>query len=188
MNTINIDEKKLSFLDTKEIERIRLNLKLIHPEVKNILISSTVEGEGKSSIALALGMSMANSGEKVLYVCSEYLGIFADNGGKTGKHGSNLENLDILIESGYNQLKEVGTYDYVIVDTKSLSVSNESIIYADSCDMVLLVVEANRVNYKKIIESKKLLTFGKCRNIEVILNKTHRTYGIFRYKAKRLRK
>lgn len=189
MKTINIDENKMLFLDENEMEKIKLNLELLHLDSKKILVSSSLKGEGKTSVALGLSIFMAKCGAKVLYAASEYpeiLGVdFQNEDGLT----TSLGNLHIIIGSDFRKIEEKSEdYDYVIIDSKALSVSNESITYANMCDLILLVIEANRIDYKKALESKNMLTLGKCKEIRVVLNRTRKTYGMFRRKVKSLEK
>lgn len=189
MKTINIDEKEMLFLDEKEMEKIKLNLELIHSDSKKILVSSTFKGEGKTSVALGLSIFMAKCGGKVLYACSECPGILAVDSKDEDRYTTSLENLDIVIGNDFRKIEEKSeNYDYVIVDSKALSVSNESVTYANMCDLILLVIEANRTDYRKVLESKNILTLGKCKEVRVVLNKTRKTYGMFRRKVKSLEK
>lgn len=184
MQKIVIDERKISCLDAREIEKIALNLKLVKTEKKVVLITSTARGEGRTSIALSLSITMARSGGKVLYAASESSAFFDRGLTEEGIGASNIEGLDIMLGDCLEAEKAAKDYDYVFFDGKALLDSNESIVCSNLCDLILLVIEANRIDYKKLLESKKKLLLGGNKNIMVILNKTRKTYGALRRKVK----
>ncbi|MDF2486932.1 MAG: capsular exopolysaccharide family [Herbinix sp.] len=73
-------------------------------------------------------------------------------------------------------------YDYVIIDTPPLGSVIDSVIIAEHCDGVVLVVEANAISYKFVQKVKSQLEMGKCRILGAVLNKVdmnkeHQYYG-----------
>lgn len=184
MNKTIIDENKLSVLDMNELEKIMLDLKLARSDRRKILVASTAKGEGKTSIALALSMLMARSGSKVLYVSSEYPAFFVEIPQEAGIYSSDVDNLDVLLGGSSLSVEEQsGIYDYIFADAKALLDSNEGIVYSEKCDLIFLVIEANRVDYKKLRESREKLLIGGCKDLLIILNKTQKTYGTMRRKV-----
>jgi capsular exopolysaccharide synthesis family protein len=86
---------------------------------------------------------------------------------------------DMFVEL-LHTLREV--YDYVIVDTPPLGSVIDSVIIAEHCDGVVLVVEANAISYKFVQKIKSQLDKGKCRILGAVLNKVdlnkeHQYYG-----------
>lgn len=184
MQKIVIDERKISCLDTREIEKIMLNLKLMQPGKKKILVTSTARGEGKTSIALSLCMAMARSGGKILYAAPDSSEFFDKDVTEEKPGASSVGNLDIMLGAYLKAEEAAKDYDYVFFDGNALQDSNESIVYSQLCDLILLIIEANRVGYRELLESKKKLLLGGNKDIMVILNKTKKTYGALRRKVK----
>lgn len=69
MNLLTIKNlPDLSFEVTEAINQLRINLSLCGSNVKKIMITSSVPGEGKSFVAVNLWRSMAETGKKTLLV------------------------------------------------------------------------------------------------------------------------
>ena len=71
-------------------------------------------------------------------------------------------------------------YDYVLIDTKAVQESSESIRIADVCDLTVLIVEANRTSYRLLQNSIRLLEITHCRNIRIVLNRIRDFYGVLK--------
>jgi capsular exopolysaccharide synthesis family protein len=64
-------------------------------------------------------------------------------------------------------------YDYIIIDTPPLGSVIDSVVVAQNCDGVVLVVEANAISYKFVQKVKKQLEQGNCRILGAVLNKVN---------------
>ncbi len=100
------------------------------------------------------------------------------------------ENLDMILTGGFppnpaellgessfktllDRLRE--TYDYVIVDTPPIGNVIDSAIIAESCDGLVMVIEANAISYRFAQRVKEQLEKTSCPILGVILNKVDPT-------------
>lgn len=79
-------------------------------------------------------------------------------------------------------------YDYVIIDTPPLGSVVDSMIVAEQCDGVVMVVEANSISYKFVQKVIKQLEKGKCRILGAVLNKVNLEKGQYEYYGKKYKK
>ncbi len=68
MKEVKIVRKKQSYGSSEGYKTIRTNLKLCGSDKKVIALTSCIAGEGKSSVALNLAISLAEGGDKVLLI------------------------------------------------------------------------------------------------------------------------
>lgn len=80
---------------------------------------------------------------------------------------------ELLGESSFKALLERlrGEYDYVIVDTPPIGNVIDSAIIAESCDGLIMVIEANAISYRFAQRVKEQLEMTSCPILGVILNK-----------------
>ena len=187
MQKIILEESEFSFLESCEIEKIRLNLRLSDEiNKKSILITSSVEQEGKTSVALKLGCAMADAGDKVLFVNLNCTKIFNHEITPNVIYNTTIEKLDMISINNTADWQQYGeSYQYILIDAPAMSVCKYNIAIADTCDVILLVIEANRLGYQKILESIEELSIGSHKDIRVVLNRTKKAYGIFKKRVKR---
>ena len=62
-------------------------------------------------------------------------------------------------------------YDYIIVDVSPLLSVSDAMIMAKWCDGTMIVVESNRVSYKALQRTKKMLEQTHCKILGAVLNK-----------------
>ena len=62
-------------------------------------------------------------------------------------------------------------YDYILVDTPSLSNMIDAAIVARECDGAVMVIESGAVSYKTAVKAKEQLEMTGCRILGVVLNK-----------------
>jgi capsular exopolysaccharide synthesis family protein len=92
---------------------------------------------------------------------------------------------DMFIELLHTLREE---YDYVIVDTPPLGSVIDSVIIAEQCDGVVLVIEANAISYKFVQKVKIQLDKGKCRILGAVLNKVDMNKEHYQYYGKKHKK
>ena len=69
MNTITLQNvEALEFRTQEAFKTLRSNIRFCGANIKTIAVTSTIPNEGKSSVALHLAMSMAEVGDKVLFI------------------------------------------------------------------------------------------------------------------------
>lgn len=66
--TFNLDRTDKGFLYEESIRILRTNLQFSGTNLKVILFTSSIQGEGKSEISFQLAMSMAQVGKRTLYI------------------------------------------------------------------------------------------------------------------------
>ncbi|MCF2680721.1 hypothetical protein JQM69_08460 [Faecalicatena contorta] len=186
MEKISINVDSFSFLTEKELEKIDYNLRIVDKQKKVIMITSSVPKEGKSTIAFGIGKQLVKSKRSILYVANELPSWLGVSVSESHVCETDIEGFDLLIspetEIVLSEYKE--KYDYVLIDMPALYVAKNAILYTNICDLILLVVEANRCSKKEILGCKEELSVGVCKDIRVILNKTKKSYGVLRNRKK----
>ncbi len=185
MRHLKLNKEKIFFLDKSEVEKVKYSLKL--SGTNRILAASTLCGEGKTTIVLNICMSLAEDGEKILYIGGKTELIAADIEGDEEIFHSEIETFDLMVTS---DLKKAGSrayqeYDRVLIEAPALEESKDGIFLADHSETVLLVIETNRAGYSKLREARALLTEGSCKDIRVVLNKVKKNYGVLKRKKVR---
>lgn len=182
MQKIEGIEKVSSFVQKREIEEIKYRL-----TGKKILFASSLKGEGKTSVALALGRFLAET-KKVLYL-GELTNEFSTSEACLGQICcSDIDNLYILLKEDVSEeeIDKFGTeFDYVLIEMKALQISKEVMAIAALCDQTILVVEANRGSYRLIKENIELLRAAHAREISLVLNRTKKIYGLLKTKNRK---
>ena len=62
-------------------------------------------------------------------------------------------------------------YDYVIIDTPPIGLVIDGAVIADSCDGIVIVIEAGAISYRYVQETKAQLEMSSCPILGTILNK-----------------
>lgn len=184
MQKIEFSSEPVLFSSEIELEEIRYQIELSDTKVQKILFTSTLSGEGKTTIALSLAKLMAKD-KKVLYVGhdSEFLKSSVDNSNTVWK--TDIDNLYIILSEHIciQQLDDLSSnYDYIMIDVKAVQDSSECIRIADVCDLIVLVVQANRTSYSLLQNSIRLLQITHCKNIQAVLNRIRNFYGVLKKK------
>lgn len=189
---IKVEEIK-DYRTEEAIRRLSVNISNSYPEVKTILVSSVAGKEGKTFISLHMARILAARGVKTLYIngdlrtgCGEREGLAEVMAGTVEStkvtYESNCKNLSI-IPAGKSSvmidevvlkklLKEVkGAYEYIIIDSPSLGEVVDGMIIGKFCDGVLLVLEPEIVEEKRIRAVKEELVHSGCNILGVAINK-----------------
>lgn len=177
----------------ESIRRLSVNISNAYPEVKVILVSSVAGKEGKSFISLQLARIFGARGSKTLYIngdmrsnpstekgLADYIEGKAES--KNIIYESDAKNLSVLPNGMENiivdevKIKELLTelreaYDYIIIDTPSLGEVADGMMIGQFCDGVLLVLEPEIVEQKRIYRVKEELERNGCNILGVVLNK-----------------
>lgn len=182
MQKIQFTMEPVLFENETELAEIKYQIELSESKIQKILFTSTLPGEGKTTIALSVGKLIARE-KKVLYIGqdSEFLKRPENDDSTVWKTDINnlyvsltenirIQDLDLLCSD----------YDYVLIDAEAVQNSSESIRIADTCDLVVLVIEANRASYRLLQNSIRLLKITHCGNIRAVLNRTREFYGILK--------
>lgn len=85
MNRITLELPELNFAATEALNRLRVNIRFVGVDTRRVMITSALENEGKSTIAVYLWKMMAEAGFKTLFVdldlrkstvCNKYKAVF----------------------------------------------------------------------------------------------------------------
>ncbi len=70
-----------------------------------------------------------------------------------------------------NLLEEVSeSYDVILVDSPPVMEVTDTLLLANQCDSVVLVVRHKKTEFEDVVDAKKLLEFGKAKLIGTIIN------------------
>jgi capsular exopolysaccharide synthesis family protein len=199
--SVNVDNR---FLEKFRILRTRVEL--IREANKILIVTSSLPGEGKTTVAMNLSRSLSDIGKKVIFTDCNLRGseiaaqyeiagtIFGIQSYLVGE--KNLEeiilesdkgNLDFILSIGsflnstellerqrfHIMLAELKkNYDYVIIDTPSMTESIDTAIIAREADAAIFVIEENRVHNKTVEAGFEQLREAKCEVLGVVLNKS----------------
>lgn len=194
-------------LISEQFRAIRTNIKFLTEEKKKraFLITSPGHGEGKTTTAANLAVSMAQQEEKVILVdanlrepaihdlfnISNEIGL-ADVLEREDcpdleevVHHSGIGNLDLLTggttffnpaellgnETMKNLLKKMtDMYDIVLIDSPTVLDSTETLLLANECDGVVLVLHRGNTRIEKVEEAHRLLKIAHATIIGAIIN------------------
>ena len=135
-----------------ELEEICWNIEKAVKARKTILITSSINGEGKHDLVKGLKDTLVQAKKTVK--CMK------------------LEEYE----------EQVITEEYAIVEAPTLSQSLAGLRFADEADITILLVGANRAGYQTICKSKELLTQTKCKHIATVFYKDKGAEKILKYK------
>ena len=151
---------------------------------------SQKQGEGKTSVILALSEYLSVQKKKVLYVCVS----------KNSKNDwmsfpkqdeilpSTIKNMDGLLwngkEKAYETIKEEleklkKSYDYILLELEAADTSSIWMKYAQLSDLVVVVMQSNLNKVSAVNDTIKQLRKLKCDNVYAILNRTSKSRKIF---------
>ena len=173
---------------------LRTNLQFCGEDKKVIAVTSCTPNEGKSSVSMQLGISLAESGKRVILIDADLRksvrGLAHFLSGQATLEdvicSTNVKNFYMIYSGPFppnpaellggknfrsllNALRKV--YDYVIVDTPPLGSVIDSAIVAEICDGSIMVIESGVISYRFAQEVKSQLERSNCPLLGVVLNK-----------------
>ena len=188
MQNITLSGVSLENRQVNEAYKIlRTNITFSGPEVKTIVVTSCMPGEGKSEVSFQLAKSLAESGKKVVYVDADIRkSVFLNRYHPDQVKVENVKNL-YLITSGPrvpNAAELLGgkqfemlvqalrkVYDYIIIDSPPLGSVIDAALIAKKCDGALMVIEDNKTGRKLAKKVKEQLMLSQCPILGAVLNK-----------------
>lgn len=156
-----------SGLTEVEFQRLASKISLMQLSNRRLLVSSSINGEGKTTVALILSMALVELGFRVLLIdadfhkadLSERLGYsLASEVGCLSNPVPVRARLDLLpaakgtqqkalefiargqFERHLNAVQKSGSYDYVIVDSPPIGLTSETALIAKAIQNVLMIV------------------------------------------------
>lgn len=171
-------------------------------DVQSVVVTSSVSGEGKSTVAANLAGAMAQVGHKVLLVdadlhsptqqqiwntYSDYglKNLLADNLDFRLATETVMQNLSIVTSGGISaspailldsfKMKDLidywsRVYDFIIIDTPSLSVAADAPILGKIADGIILVVKPEEINHSQAEFAKETLENSGQKVLGVVFN------------------
>lgn len=106
MNEIETEFPKLDYKLEESYKKLRTNLQFCGSNVKLVNITSCIQGEGKTTVALLLGQSLAESGKSVLVIDADMRKSSLEDMLKIHTQGHKIEGLSHLL-SGQAKLDDV---------------------------------------------------------------------------------
>ncbi len=97
---------------------------------------------------------------------------------------------ELLASDSFAELIKMlkGEYDYIIIDTPPLGSVVDSVIVAEQCDGVIMVIESCAISYKIAQRVKKQLEKSKCRLLGAVLNKVDLRSKKYKYYGRKYKK
>ena len=198
MDKVKVNVEAITDYKVEEaVRRLSVNLSNSYPDAHTIMVSSVAGKEGKSFVSLQLARVLAGRGAKTIYVNgdlrtggTEYTGLSEYMQEETSLDkiicNTNYKNLDVIhpgktVGAIINEvmleklLKELAAeYEYIIIDTSSLGEVADGMIIGKFCDGILLVLEPEVVEEKKIQRVKEEIERNGCKIFGIVLNKDMR--------------
>ena len=156
--------------------RTNLNFMAMGKACKKLIFTSAIPGEGKSSVALNLAVSLAETGSRVLVidcdlrkpVIHRYLKI--DNSAYADAIPPNPVEL-LGSPRMKNLIDELDKhYEYIIFDTPPVSVVTDAAVLSQYADGVILVVRQNYATFDEVGLAKKNLDAVNANILGAVLN------------------
>lgn len=190
MDMLKVNQTGLENLEKEELEKILANVELLLYDKSTLSFLSQKQGEGKTSVILALSEYLSVQKKKVLYVCVS----------KNSKNDwmsfpkqdeilpSTIKNMDGLLwngkEKAYETIKEEleklkKSYDYILLELEAADTSSIWMKYAQLSDLVVVVMQSNLNKVSAVNDTIKQLRKLKCDNVYAILNRTSKSRKIF---------
>lgn len=211
MKTVKLTKIENTRYCEEAYRRLCSTLQFYSSDKRITAITGCLPGEGKSTIAVNLGLALAKSEKRVILVDADFhKSVLAGRYKAAGVNGlsqylsgqisfdqtayrTNIENFDIIFSGPvppnaislldskkYSDmlctLKE--RYDYIIVDTPSLTSAMDSVAVSKRCDCAILAVESGAVSRKLIARAKSLLEKSGVNLLGAVLNKYNGPAGI----------
>ena len=198
----------------REFERLAMIFRSLVLENRRVMITSATAGEGKTTITLGLAIALRKLGFRVLVVdgdlqrstLSMHLGIVPEKREVEHIEIKPLLNLpyglDLIptpsvpkdqtaqffakgnFEQYLDRVQAEGNYDYVLVDSSPVHLTNESILMAPTIENVLFVVRPGKSDRHSVMNSLEQLELHKAQIQGLILNGVNSLGSSYRYSYK----
>lgn len=195
----------------REFERLATMFSSLSFENRRVMITSATAGEGKTTIVLGLAIALRKLGYRVLVVdgdlqkasLSKHFGVTPDKCADScvridfpvkGEGGLDLmpapaisreETARYFTKGGFQQALErqqaAEDYDYVLVDTPPVNLTNEAMLMAPIVENVLFVVRPGTSDRHSVIDSIEQLKLHKAKIEGTILNGVSTSSSSYRY-------
>lgn len=190
MDMLKVNQTRLEKLEKEKLEKILANIELLLYDKSTLSFLSQKQGEGKTSVILALSEYLTVQKKKVLY-------IWVSRNSKNDWMSfpkqdeilpSTIKNMDVLLwkgkEKAYETIKEEleklkKSYDYILLELEAADTSSTWMKYAQLSDLAVVVIQSNLNKVLTLNDTIKQLRKLKCDNVYAILNRTSKSRKIF---------
>ncbi len=194
-----------------EFQRLASAISLMPFENRRLMVTSSIAGEGKTSIVLGLALALTDLGFHVLLVDGDYrrsslshrLGVppLSHNIGPTpvrprldllppdvSENGTKV--MEIVAQGSFEQTlanyESSGRYDYILVDSAPVGMNSEAALMAAAVQQVLFVVRMGVSKREQVQASLEQLKRCKTQVLGLVLNGMDTRHEAYLYKSEKV--
>jgi polysaccharide biosynthesis transport protein len=194
-----------------EFQRLASAISLMPFENRRLMVTSSIAGEGKTSIVLGLALALTDLGFHVLLVDGDYrrsslshrLGVppLNQNIGPTpvrprldllppdvSENGTKV--MEIVAQGSFEQTlanyESSGRYDYILVDSAPVGMNSEAALMAAAVQQVLFVVRMGVSKREQVQASLEQLKRCKTQVLGLVLNGMDTRHEAYLYKSEKV--
>jgi polysaccharide biosynthesis transport protein len=194
-----------------EFQRLASAISLMPSENRRIMVTSSIAGEGKTSIILGLALALTDLGFHVLLVDGDYRRSSLSHRLGVPPHKNNIgpttvrPRLDLLppnvVENGTKVMEIVaqgsfgqtlashessGRYDYILIDSAPVGLNSEAALMAAAIQQVLFVVRMGVSKSEQVKVSLEQLKRGRTQVLGLILNGLDTRHEAYLYQSEKI--
>jgi polysaccharide biosynthesis transport protein len=194
-----------------EFQRLASSISLMPSENRRLMVTSSISGEGKTSIVLGLAIALTDLGFHVLLVDGDYrrsslsyrLGVppLKNNVGPTlvrprldllPPNVSETEKkvMEIVAQGSFEQTlanhESSGRYDYILVDSAPIGMNSEAALMAAAVQQVIFVVRMGVSKREQVQASLEQLKRCKTQVLGLVLNGLDTRHEAYLYKSEKV--
>lgn len=210
-NDNTIEDWQNNNFTKREFERLATIFSSLTLDNRRIMITSAMAGEGKTTVTLGLAIALRKLGFRVLVVDGDLqkAGLSNHLGVEPEKRSAGCVEISCAVTSNYEldflpaptippaetarffakgdfeqslaRLQETENYDYVLVDTPPVNLTNEAMLMTPVIDNVLFVVRPGTSDRHSVIDSLEQLKLYRAQIRGLILNGVDSSSRSYRY-------
>ena len=188
MNQVVVKQEKSGYQIVEAYKSLRTNLQFCGEDKKVIAVTSCTPNEGKSSVSMQLGISLAESGKRVILIDADLRKSVLLGRTKTQKSVRGLAHFlsgqatleDVICSTNVKNFYMIYSGPFPPNPAELLGGKNfrsplgsviDSAIVAEICDGSIMVIESGVISYRFAQEVKSQLERSNCPLLGVVLNK-----------------
>ena len=176
MNQVVVKQEKSGYQIVEAYKSLRTNLQFCGEDKKVIAVTSCTPNEGKSSVSMQLGISLAESGKRVILIDADLRKSVLLGRTKTQKSVRGLAHFlsgqatleDVICSTNVKNFYMIYSGPF---PPNPLGSVIDSAIVAEICDGSIMVIESGVISYRFAQEVKSQLERSNCPLLGVVLNK-----------------
>ena len=186
MNQVVVKQEKSGYQIVEAYKSLRTNLQFCGEDKKVIAVTSCTPNEGKSSVSMQLGISLAESGKRVILIDADLRKSVLLGRTKTQKSVRGLAHFlsgqatleDVICSTNVKNFYMIYSGPFPPNPAELLGGKNfRSLlnalrkVYAEICYGSIMVIESGVISYRFAQEVKSQLERSNCPLLGVVLNK-----------------